>query len=85
MKSIKLNEGLENIDNRAFEDVAIEKLETPSTLKSIGSCTFGSCKNLTSIKLNEGLENIDGTAFYETAIKKLETPSTLKSIRICSI
>jgi hypothetical protein len=56
--------GLVKIEDPAFESCnALEHLEIPTTVKSIGSNAFCNCEKLVNIELNEGLIRIEDLVF----------------------
>jgi hypothetical protein len=71
---------LESIGGYAFYWTAVEKIELPSTVKTIGQYAFSSCEKLAEVKLNEGLERIGGGAFSGTALQKVVVPFSLEEI-----
>ena len=53
LKDVVLNEGLKNMATYAFGGTAIEKIVLTSTIESINSSTFISCKNLKEIDVSK--------------------------------
>jgi len=83
LKSVKLNEGVENIHQAAFyECTLLQEVCLPSTLKYIGPSAFKHCNNLKNINLNEGLKSLGKSAFSECySLQKIEIPSSTKALQ----
>lgn len=62
IKSIELNEGLENIGEKAFYGTSLESVKFPSSLKIINDCAFANC-HIYNLKFNAGLKYIGNSAF----------------------
>lgn len=62
IKSIELNEGLENIGESAFSGTTLETVKFPSSLKIINDCAFANC-HIYNLKFNAGLKYIGNSAF----------------------
>lgn len=62
IKSIVLNEGLENIGESAFSGTTLETVKFPSSLKIINDCAFANC-HIYNLKFNAGLKYIGNSAF----------------------
>lgn len=62
IKSIELNEGLENIGDSAFFGTTLESVKFPSSLKIINDCAFANC-HIYNLKFNAGLKYIGNSAF----------------------
>ncbi|WP_415327937.1 leucine-rich repeat domain-containing protein [Chryseobacterium sp. MMS23-Vi53] len=87
---VNFNEGLEVIENSAFNTQNIKSIKTPSTLKIIGSSAFANQGNningsdsVEEIILNEGLETIGDYAFSigrVSNVKDLYIPTTVQSV-----
>ena len=81
LKYIRIEEGITDIEDRAFRDVdGFSIVELPSTLKTIGVYAFGECFGLKTINFPEGLVSIGSNAFCITSIESIELPSTISSI-----
>ena len=61
--SLKLNEGLEYIDE-ALRELHITEITIPNTVKSIGSAFMTDCFNLQTVVLGSGLERIGSLQFW---------------------
>lgn len=81
LQSVKISEGIEIIEKRAFWDSdGIYELSLPSTLRIIGDEAF-TYAYFTSLVLPEGLDSIGRAAFRQCyRIQKIELPSTLTKI-----
>ena len=82
IKSIELNEGLENIGESAFSGTTLETVKFPSSLKIINDCAFVNCK-IENLKFNQGLEFIGNSAFglsNSLPEEVLDIPSSVKYI-----
>jgi len=75
MESIKLNEGLEIIEDYAFSNTNIQEIEFPSTLTQIGDYAFSNTE-LSSVTFPENIKTIGESAF--------ENCGQLKSIKFTS-
>lgn len=79
IKSIELNEGLENIGEKAFYGTSLESVKFPSSLKIINDCAFANC-HIYNLKFNAGLKYIGNSAFAlsnEHTEKVLEIPASV--------
>ncbi|WP_144581930.1 leucine-rich repeat domain-containing protein, partial [Campylobacter coli] len=83
LKKLKLNEGLEVIENYAFSECeSLEEIILPDSLKSIGEYAFKKCSSLKNLNFNEGLEVIENYAFYKCeSLEEISLPDSLKEIR----
>lgn len=80
LKTVIFDEGITAIGNYAFaEDAALEYVELPSTLLSIGQYAFSNA-SITNLNLPESLTNINAYAFSGAALTQIELPDTLESI-----
>lgn len=79
IKSIELNEGLENIGDSAFYGTSLESVKFPSSLKIINDCAFANC-HIYNLKFNAGLKYIGNSAFAlsnEHTEEVLEIPASV--------
>lgn len=79
IKSIELNEGLENIGESAFSGTTLETVKFPSSLKIINDCAFANC-HIYNLKFNAGLKYIGNSAFAlsnEHTEEVLEIPASV--------
>lgn len=63
LKEIELPKTIERINHNAFYSSAIEEINFPLALKSIGKSAFAYCEGLVHLDFNEGLEQIESSAF----------------------
>ena len=52
LKSLNIPEGIRHIGDEAFEYCGMSEVKLPKSLKSMGGCVFGSCKNLKNIQIS---------------------------------
>ena len=65
-KNVEFCEGLEKIDEGAFEDcLALESIKLPNSVKCIGDRAFFKCKNLKKVRFGTGL--LSGLSLLHTA------------------
>ena len=64
LKSVTLNEGIEYIDDGAFNFCGMSTITLPSTLIHIGNSVFMSCTNLTEISIPASVE-YTGTSLFD--------------------
>lgn len=79
IKSIELNEGLENIGDSAFFGTTLGTVKFPSSLKIINDCAFANC-HIYNLKFNDGLKYIGNSAFAlsnEHTEEVLEIPASV--------
>ncbi len=79
---LRLPCGLEEIDQYAFNELAIEELTLPNTLRKIGDQVFRECKNLTTVHWPSSLREIGKGAFAVTGIKRLVLPEGVESVGV---
>ena len=84
MNVAEIPEGVEEIENYAFKDLAgLKMVRFPSTLKMIYLRAFENCTGLTDIDLSNGIEVINDSAFKGcTGLKTVTLPNNLKIIFI---
>ena len=82
LRSVKLCEGLESIQQLAFADcTSLESIAIPSTVQVVGVDAFRGCTKLRSVELCEGLERIDRGAFAGCpSLEQITIPSTVNFI-----
>nr|AGS53204.1 cell surface protein [uncultured bacterium contig00093] len=88
IKTIVISDGVTTVGAYAFGSSILANaarnatsLTLPSTLTSIGTFAFSSCRGLTSLTLPEGLTRIGNYAFLDCrGLTSLTLPSTLTSI-----
>ena len=62
---MEFSEGLEKIDAAAFSNSGIERVDLPSSVRTICGGAFAWCANLRSVQLNEGLETLGEVERFE--------------------
>ena len=77
-----LPEGLTRIGNAAFYypyyNYALQNVNIPTTVKSIGNFAFASCRNLAKIEIPMGVEEIGASAFsLAYALKTVDLPESV--------
>lgn len=82
LKSIKIPQGVTEIDGYAFADCKnLKSITFPKGLTSIGSGTFSGCSSLKSVTLPHGLKEIGFEAFYKcTGMKSITIPDSVTTI-----
>lgn len=82
IKSIKLPENLEYINNNLFENcTALETVNLPEGLRSICNYAFSGCTSLKEINLPENLRDVREYAFSDcVSFTELSLPETLEII-----
>ena len=82
-KSTTSNGGLSSIsaESAAFQGCAITSITLPSTITSISSCAFISCKNLKKVVLPSTLKDIGWGSFaYCSSLSDIQLPKGLTSM-----
>ena len=74
------NSSLKAIGNSAFYDTALEEVELPDSIESIGDWCFSHCSQLTSIDLPDSITSIPAYAFSECPKLDYSIPETVKSV-----
>ena len=79
---IVIKDGVTSLGKYAFYNfIALEKIEIPSSVKSIGYDCFSKCESLKEITLPKSLTSLKPSTFYGcTSLEKIEIPSSVKSI-----
>jgi len=71
------------IGENAFEESTVREIGLPEGVKTIGSCAFYKCGELTFAGLPEGLESIDYGAFGAcSSLKGIDLPESLTTIGV---
>ena len=89
---MEFSEGLEKIGFNAFYKSGIERVDLPSSTRSIGAQAFAECKRLRDVQLNDGLKTLGGIGGYATskyrgnvfecsALESIVIPSTLEVLK----
>lgn len=69
LKSVRLNNGLEEIGDYAFEScMGLEAIVLPDTVTSLGEGAFLSCRSLENAVLSENLTSIGSDVFNDTPL-----------------
>lgn len=86
LKTVILPEGVEEIEDRAFERCEnLENIVFPSTLKRIGDHAFQDCHSLTQITFPAEMEVIAHSAFEGcSSLQSVEIPDNVTQIRECA-
>ena len=79
LAEIRLNEGLQIIEGRAFHCCSsLQSVTLPSTVTRLCGYAFGHCRSLVEIKLNEGLKVVGDYAFARcAALRSVTLPSNV--------
>jgi len=81
LKSVKLPNTLTTMEHgEDFSRTAIECVEIPASVKTLGLGTFGYNNVLKEVKLNEGIESLGGAFEGASALTKINIPASLKQI-----
>lgn len=64
VKTYHVREGTRGIASYAFNDMSIETVYVPGSVKGISRCAFSRCKKLKTINLSEGTEYLDGSIYF---------------------
>ena len=63
-KNVKIKDGVEEIDSKAFEwSDNIERIQLPETLRILKTGTFHHCKNINKVYIPESLEYMENACF----------------------
>ena len=81
LTTVILNDGLEEIGERAFTHTSLTRIDVPRSVKKIKYGAFYDCFLLTIVKLGEGLEEIGERAFWKCAISEITIPPSVKAIK----
>lgn len=76
---LKINCEIIKFRDFCMESDEIKEVILPSTVKSIGHCTFQN-STLESIVINEGLEEISSSAFQSSKLQNIVIPDTVHTI-----
>ena len=79
LRNVELCDGVQTIDDNAFDATSITTIVIPSTVVHIGSQAFMDCGYLTNVQLYEGLERIESGAFqFCPSLEEINIPNTVK-------
>ena len=77
--SVKIEEGIEELNSTFYDVPTLKSIELPSTLKIIGRyCFFGTA--LTEVTIPESVQEIGESAFLDTKIQKIRIPINVTKI-----
>lgn len=83
LENVIIPEGIEVINDRAFDLCDAESVTIPNSVKSIEFFGFGGCTNLKSVKLPEGLKVIEAFAFaFCEELGPVIIPKSVESIGV---
>lgn len=81
LNDIIINNGLEEIVDRALANTSITSINIPEGVTKIGAGAFSGCTALSKIILPTSLETIEGGAFRDcTSLRSLELPEKIDTI-----
>lgn len=81
ISSIKVEDGVIAIGQRAFYLTAAKKAEIASSVKSIGASAFTGCSYLEEVILEEGINTIGANAFVQCqSLKVIDLPDSITDI-----
>ena len=70
-----------SLENDSFKSSAIENINIPNNITSIGDYTFSNCSGLTSFEIPSGVTSIGSSAFnYCTSLSNITIPNSVTSI-----
>lgn len=76
VKKFVFNDGLERVDDYAFEGCAFTSVEIPNSCEYIGSFAFYNCKGLTDAYIGVGLEKLGSGIFYGSSVTEIRYGGT---------
>lgn len=74
---IRLSENISAIPSNAFYGCALEEIDLPKNLKSIGSQAFSYCTELKEVVLPDTLKNLNSRAFEYSGLESIVIPDTV--------
>lgn len=80
IKTVSINEGVENIGNNTLCNMIFSEISLPSTVEEIGVYAFGYCANLKNITLPSNINKIGSSAFSGSGLEKIEIPYLIDAI-----
>ena len=81
LRQVLLNEGLEIICPRCFEQCGVERVAFPRTLRNLEDGAFAYCSSLKQVdSAASALESVDVSAFFESGLESFTAPSSLGAI-----
>lgn len=79
--TVKIKEGAERIASKAFFSAAIEEVEMPDSVKTLGRYAFYNCQKLKSVKLSNSLMTIPDYCFsINTSLREIRIPDNVMLI-----
>lgn len=78
--AITLNEGLETINNYAFNGCTATFNGLPSTLTSIGECAFQRTTGLKTANIPSGVTKLEGYTFMYSAVETVTIPGSITEV-----
>ena len=81
IKSLTIENGVEQIDGNLDLGEELEELVLPSSLKKILGGAFQNCKRLRSVNIPNSVEEIYQAAFQNTGLKSIVIPNKIQNIR----
>jgi hypothetical protein len=61
--NVVLNEGVESVAQKAFQNTDVQSVSLPSTLRSVSAYAFDGCDELRTIEMADGVNTIESYAF----------------------
>lgn len=81
LSQVVLSSGLKTIPKSTFYNTAIENVEIPEGVESIGKFAFGECKSLQQVTLPDSLKTIEAFAFIESInLQDVVVPDSVTAI-----
>ena len=80
-----LNDGLEEIGERAFYGCALVRIDIPPSVRAIQTWAIYECSGLTTVILNDGVEEIGERAFYGCVLVRINIPPSVRAIQAWAI
>ena len=81
LKSVKLSAKITDIPDLLFNRCGLEEYTFPSTVRTIGTGVFLTCKSLRSVTIPEGVTKVGDCLFLECeALEELSLPASLTDI-----
>ena len=78
---IIISQGIEILDDSAFfYTMALESVEIPDTVTTIGKCAFLSCGNLKSVTIPGKVRSIGTRAFSNIALTEIDIPQSVTTM-----
>ena len=80
LKSVLFSNSVESIEEEAFFETKLKRVEIPSSVKNVGKQAFAN-SSIRELVLNKGLQLIDEGAFENNLFKVVGLPSTVSEIK----